>query len=273
MYFPRRVFFVFIIALYEIVDYARSESDDLNLFNDDDVNSETTLLFAGNGNDDESLTADNAINKQLTTTCVGTTGQEDLLFSSSVPSTNIDLFARDRNHPDHEQCLPPVNIGADALNLWKDPLFELERQMKTPGSGPGGSGPGPGPGPEGPKLPPLLVPFDNPELPEKPEEDPESNPLVWQDYEGSVYDEFGWRIGSYGSERLEEDVVGDENGIDEEDYNPCTAPWRPDGYAYDLCCNGPAYKSRQVTGWKYDAVESCDWSEFFPSLLLFLSLC
>ena len=252
--------------MYEMVGYARSESDNLNLFNDDDVNSETSLLFAGNGKEDESLTADDAINKQLTTTCVGTIGQEDLLLPSSTPSTNMDLFARDRNHQDHEQCLPPVNIGADTLNLWKDPLSELERQITAPGPGPGpgGSspGPGPGPGPEGPRVPPLLVPFDNPEQP-KESDDPNSDQPVWEDFEGSVYEEFGWRIGSYGSEELEDDVVDDENGIDEDDFNPCTAPWRPDGYEYDLCCNGPAYVSRQVTGWKYDAVESCDWSEFF----------
>lgn len=266
MYFPRLVSLV--IATYKISN-AYAELNHLNMFNDDDgVDLKTSSFFAGNGNDDASYTAEDAINQQMTTNCVSTTSQEDLLLSTGSPSSNTNLFVRD-----HEQCLPPVNIGANVLNLWQDPLFELERQITTPtsgdktpgatgpleGLGPGlGPGPGPGSGPEGPKIPSLLAPFDHPD---------ESNDLGsdqpdWKDYEGSEYDKQGTRIDSYGSERLDDDDIDGEYGIDEEEYNPCKAPWRPDGYVYDLCCTGPAFMSRQVTEWKYDAVMSCDRSEF-----------
>ena len=166
--------------------------------------------------------------------------------------------------------MPPVNIGANVLNLWKDPLFELERQSTQPTNGAKNTGateppedlspgPGPGSGPEGPKIPLLLAPFDHLEQSDQ-SGDLDSDQPVWKEYEGRVYDKSGFGIGSFGSERLEEYNV--DTGIDDEDYNPCNAPWRPDGYENDLCCYGQAFLSRQVTEWKYDAVDSCDLSEF-----------
>lgn len=269
MYFPCLVYLI--IAIHEI-NHAHSESNNLNIFNDDDgVDLETPIFSVGNGGDDTSLTADDAIKQQLTSTCIGTIDQEDFLSASSS-SSNTNLFVRDRDQQDHEQCLPPVNIGADVLNLWKDPLFELERQStpttngdKTPdatkplGDLSPGPGPGPGPGPEGPKIPTLLAPFDHSEQSDQ-SNDLESDQPVWNEYEGRENDKSGFGTGSFGSERLEDYDIDTE--IDDEDYNPCKAPWRPDGYKYDLCCNGQAFLSRQVTEWKYDAVDSCDLSEF-----------
>lgn len=45
--------------------------------------------------------------------------QDDLSFTEDG---GTNLFSRD----DHPQCLPPVNIGADALQLFKSPLDSLE---------------------------------------------------------------------------------------------------------------------------------------------------
>lgn len=272
MHFPPLVYLI-IIAVYEI-DRAHSEPNVVNIFTaDDGVDFETPLFLAGNGGNDASLTADSAIKQQLPITCVGTIGQEDL--STSSPSSDTNLFVRDPDHQNHEQCLPPVNIGADVFNLWKDPLFELERQSTPPPPTNGDKTPdateppeslmSPGPGPEGPKLPTLLAPpFDHSKPPDQSSDglDLDDQP-IWKDYEGRVYDKSGFGIGSFGSERLEDYDIDTDTGIDEEDYNPCNAPWRPDGYEFDLCCDGQAFLSRQVTEWKYDAVDECDLSEFF----------
>lgn len=239
--------------------HTHSEPNNLDLFNsDDDVDFKTSSsFFVGDGNDDDAFfTAGAAISQPITNPCVSTIGQEDHLLSTNSPSSsNINLFARD-----HEECLPPVNIGADVRNLWTDPLFELERQITTPTSGDGtpdatgplgGLGSGPGPGPEGPKIPTLLSPFDHPDQPDG------------SDDLGSDQPDFEDYAGSSSSERLEDDVFDREYRIDEEDFNPCKAPWRPDGYEYDLCCIGKAFLSRQVTGWKYDVIDLCDFSESF----------
>ena len=240
MYFHR--FVSLIIAIHHIV-YAHSEIDNLNPPDGRDLE---TSLFTGNI-DNDFLTAD-AINQ--VSSCVG---PEDHL-SSSISNSDIFLFARD---PEHEECLPPVNIGADVLNLWKDPVSELERQIlndKTPGAT--------GPGPEEPKPPAHILlydPDDGDDMFRIPDEE------GWVDYEGPVYDEHGWRIDSYGSERRVEDEE-EENNVDEDDddEDPCAVSYGPKGFEWDLCCDGPAYRSTTPgTVWEYDAVESCDWSKLF----------
>lgn len=233
-----------LITAIHHIGYAHSQIDSLNPLNGLDLE---TSLFTGN-NDNDFLLAD-AINQ--INSCIA---PEDHL-SSSISNSDINLFTRD---PEHEECLPPVNIGADVLNLWKDPLSQLERQILN-GKIPGATGPG-GPGPEEPGPPdfiPLYDPEDGDDLLSIPDEE------GWVDYPGPVYDEHGFRIGSYGSERRVEDE--EENGFDEDDddEDPCSASYGPNGFEWDWCCDGPAYESTTPGSvWQYNAIESCDWSKF-----------
>lgn len=266
-----RLFFS-IIAIHQI-GRAHSRIVHLNPLDGRDLE---TSLFAGT--DDEPLFMADTGNKVKPCT-----GQEDHL-SSSLLNSDTNLFTRDPN-PEHEQCLPPVNIGADVLNLgqdpllkldlnsgqdplsklnlnlWKDPIPELERVLtkdKTPG-GTGGTN-GLGPGPEGPKVPPSFTPSDDEDDEERWEElFPIPDETGWADYKGPVWTKDGWSQGPFGWERR----------IDEEDddNDPCDSLTTPTGFVWDLCCDGPPYvPTNPGTTWQYDAVEGCDWSKFFLDL-------
>lgn len=76
-------------------------------------NSQPLTFLAG---DNDFLTADTTLSNPCAT------GQDDLSFTQEEGTT---LFSRD----DHPQCLPPVNIGADALQLFESPLDSLANTL------------------------------------------------------------------------------------------------------------------------------------------------
>ena len=262
MYFHRHFFSIIVIHQ---IGHAHSQIIDLNSLDGRDL--ETSLF-----NDGPLLMAD--ANNQINP-C---TGQVDQQLSSSFSNSNVNLFTRDPK-PENEQCLPPVNIGADVhvlgsgvLNLFKDPISELE-QLVTKDKASGGTG-GPnglGSGPETPGVPPRFNPFDDEEeddwgtelFPDSEEEE------GWVPYEGDVWGPEGFKDGSYGSERrVDEEETDDKLLFGEDEDEPCNSITTPAGYQWDLCCDGPPYLPPITTNvaWKYDAVEGCDWGKFFSVL-------
>lgn len=193
------------------------------------------------------------------------TGQVDHL-SSSLSNDDVNLFTRDPN-PELNQCLPPVNIGAEPLNLklFNDPLSVLENLVtkdKTPSGGKGPNGLGPG-GPEIPGIPGLP---DEDDFDRGVELWPIPDESGWKKYEGPVYGPEGFRDGSYGSERLQEEDEVLEDDDEEDDDGPCLG-----NYIWDLCCDGPpTVPTTPGTVWQYDAVEECDWSNYFLFLFLLI---
>ncbi len=219
--------------------------------NDDSLNAGiSTLLW--NDDDESSLVADATLQ---TSACVS---QRDLAPSNEEMRT---LFGRDG-----PQCLPPVNIGAEAFNLWKDPLTELERlapenEIHDP--------PEPGFDPENPEPQiPLTSPLD-PLDDEETDEDKfwrEMDEQGWVPYEGDVYD-------AGETPPVEEPIVEeeDEDGMGIFIFNkddPCSS-FLDLGYRFNLCCDGPTQPNDSPGIANYAVVFECETCKLLQMIFKF----
>ena len=269
MYF--NCFFLSIFIVHQI-SCAYSRTVNLNLFDGRDLK---TSLF----DDDEPLLIADTSNK--INPCTVQSDQQQLSSSFSNDNdnvnVNVNLFTRGPNpnpNPEiHEECLPPVNIGADvhalessdALNLFEDPISELEQlvtQRKKGPDGTGGGGPpnGPGPGPETPGVPPK---FDGPDEDEGGMEElfpiPNEEEEGWTTFTGPVYIKEGLRDRLQGPEQ---EIGDDQEGADDEGNDDDNKACR-EGYKWNLCCDGPPHMATSSgVEWQYDAVEACESSKF-----------
>lgn len=103
----------------------------ISIFNNDDLDSDS-LLFDDNTTQPSSFwTEDNDLSTTTTTAdatlsnpCVDA-AQDDLSLAPEGPN----LFSRENNLNPNPACLPPVNIGAEASQLFDDPLGLLEKNI------------------------------------------------------------------------------------------------------------------------------------------------
>ena len=138
-------------------------------------------------------------------------------------STNeVDLFARDAL-----ECLPPVNIGADTLQLFEDPFKTLKLPLSNDGKV-SGSEP----------------------------------PSVQSSFPGSDYERFLQQMGAQGWADLD-----DEKKVDFDEDNPCDSKDLKGFYSHHFCCDGPAlginsFADQVASVWKYDEVDACVFSGY-----------
>ena len=194
----------------------------------------------------------------------------------SNPTNELDLFARGAS--DAAECLPPVNIGPESLQLFEDPLTMLQKLPLQTDDDPAGSGPSSPQSPE-PKNPiyPGLLPKEQNGLP------------------ALDYDEFLETMGKQGWVDLQDPAV--EGNEDDDD--ACDPGLLEGIYEYNLCCEGPAVERNRFADppdddmlaqldqynrlltqfdrpeppnhhpsgtWKYEAVAAC-----FPSMCISMS--